>query len=84
MASALESAAAAIARLDARVSASSVASAWSLRAAWSGYATALQLQGVEIDEAEVFAWGTGVNGQRTLHPTPHANSPDRQNSLHRR
>src|SRR3546814_12795075 len=25
-----------------------------------------------------------VNGQRTLHPTPHANSPDRQNSLHRR
>ena len=26
----------------------------------------------------------GVNGQRTLHPTPHANSPDRQNSLHRR
>lgn len=60
LASALESAAAAIARLDARVSASSVASAWSLRAAWSGYATALQLQGAEIDEAEVFAWGTGV------------------------
>src|SRR3546814_14279576 len=25
-----------------------------------------------------------VNGQRTLHPTPHAHSPDRQNSLPRR
>lgn len=61
LACALESAAAAIARLDARLSASSVASAWGLRAAWSGYATALQLQGVEIDEADVFSWGTGVH-----------------------
>ncbi len=61
LASALESAALAIARLDARVSASSVAAAWSLRAAWSGYAIALQLQGVEIDEAEVFSWGTGFH-----------------------
>ncbi|WP_337847830.1 hypothetical protein [Sphingomonas sp.] len=39
---------------------SSVASAWSLRAAWSGYARALQLQGIEIDEIDVFSWGCGL------------------------
>jgi len=48
---------AAIVRLDARISASSVAAAWSQRAAWTGYAQALQLQGVEIDEIDVFSWG---------------------------
>ena len=35
-------------------------------------------------ETIAVAVADGVNGQRTLHPTPHANSPDRQNSLHRR
>ncbi|MBN8846733.1 MAG: hypothetical protein J0I73_01355 [Sphingomonas sp.] len=94
LAAALEQAALAIGRLNARISASPVRSAWQIRAAWSGYSKALQLQGVEIDEIDVFAWGCAiplpgrarisVNGQRTLHPTPHANSPDRQNSLHRR
>lgn len=38
--------------------------------------------GLEASEL-VRSWYS-VNGQRTLHPTPHANSPDRQNSLHRR
>lgn len=58
--SAIASCSAAIARLDARISASSVASAWGLRAAWSGYARGLQLQGVEIDEIDVFSWGCGL------------------------
>ncbi|WP_323494055.1 hypothetical protein [Sphingomonas sp. 10B4] len=57
---AIEQCALAIARLDARVSASSVTNAWALRAAWTGYARALQLHGVEIDEIDVFSWGTGV------------------------
>jgi hypothetical protein len=57
---AIASCSALIARLDARISASSVRSAWSLRAAWSGYARALQLQGVEIDEIDVFSWGCGL------------------------
>lgn len=60
LACALEAATSAITRLDARVYVTSVASAWSLRAAWSGYTTALQLQSFEIDEAEVFSWATGV------------------------
>jgi hypothetical protein len=57
---ALERASAMIGRLDARVSASPVASPWSLRASWTGYARALQLSGQEIDEIDVFSWGTGV------------------------
>lgn len=94
MVAAIASATAAIARLDARICVSPVAKAWAARAAWTGYAKALQLQSAEIDEIDVFSWRCGlplphrpaipVNGQRTLHPTPHANSPDRQNSLHRR
>ncbi|MCF8708366.1 hypothetical protein [Rhizorhapis sp. SPR117] len=51
---------AAIARLDARISVSPVASAWHRRAAWSGYAKALQLQSVEIEEIDVFSWGCGL------------------------
>jgi hypothetical protein len=51
---------AAIARLDTRFSVSSVSSAWLTRAAWSGYARALQLQSVEIDEIDVFSWGCGL------------------------
>ncbi|WP_232280449.1 hypothetical protein [Sphingomonas sp. PAMC 26605] len=58
---AIEQCALAIARLDARVSASSVTNAWALRAAWTGYARALRLHGVEIDEIDVFSWGTGVS-----------------------
>ncbi len=50
----------AIARLDARVTASSVVPAWRLRAAWSGYARALQLQSIEIDEIDVYSWGCAL------------------------
>lgn len=56
----IEEAALAIARLDGRISASPVAAAWRARAAWSGYARALRLQGVEIDEIDVFSWACGV------------------------
>lgn len=48
---------AAIGRLDARISVSSIASAWRQRTAWSGFTKALQLQSVEIDEIDVFSWG---------------------------
>ncbi|PKP94146.1 MAG: hypothetical protein CVT77_03485 [Alphaproteobacteria bacterium HGW-Alphaproteobacteria-16] len=34
--------------------------AWSLRASWTGYSTAQQLQGLEIDEADTFSWAIGV------------------------
>lgn len=60
LALALETAALAIARLDARLSVTSVVTGWNLRAAWSGYARALQLQGGEIDEIDVFSWGCGL------------------------
>jgi len=60
MATAITAAAAAIARLDARMIASPVAKAWATRAAWSGYAKALQLQAAEIDEIDVFSWGCGL------------------------
>ncbi|MBV9841008.1 MAG: hypothetical protein JOY99_05650 [Sphingomonadaceae bacterium] len=56
----LERCAAAIARLDARISVSSLAEPWILRASWAGYARALRLQTVEIDEIDLFSWGTGV------------------------
>lgn len=56
----IERASIAIGRLDAHVSASLAANAWSLRAAWTGYTRALQLVGVEIDEIDVFSWGSGV------------------------
>lgn len=56
-----EAATAAIARLDARISASFVARPWYLRACWSGYWRALRLQGAEIDEIDVFSWGCGVD-----------------------
>ena len=47
-------------RLDARISVSLAAAAWMRRAAWSGYAKALQLQSAEIDEIDVFSWGCGL------------------------
>jgi hypothetical protein len=59
-AAALEQASAAVGRLDARTSATSGARAWQLRAAWTGYAAALQLQGHEIDEIDVFSWGCAL------------------------
>jgi hypothetical protein len=55
-----EDAVAAICELSGRISASPVRSAWRLRAAWSGYARALRLQGIEIDDIDVFSWGCGV------------------------
>jgi hypothetical protein len=57
----IERASLAIGRLDAHVSVSSATKAWSLRAAWTGYARALQLAGTEIDEIDVFSWGSGVS-----------------------
>lgn len=60
MAAAIASSSVAIARLDARISVSSVAAAWSRRAAWSGYAKALQLQSAEIEEIDVFSRGCGL------------------------
>lgn len=59
MVTAIASCTAAIARLDARVCASSVASAWSRQAAWTGYARALQLQSAEIEEIDLFSWSCG-------------------------
>lgn len=46
---------AALARLDARLSVTSLAQAWHLRAAWNGYATALQLEGFEVEEIDIIA-----------------------------
>jgi hypothetical protein len=57
MVTAIAAATAAIARLDARIIVSPVAKAWSTRAAWSGYARALQLQSAEVEEIDVFSWG---------------------------
>lgn len=60
MIAAIASCTAAISRLDARICVSLVASAWTRRAAWSGYTQALQLQSAEIDEIDVFSWGCGL------------------------
>jgi hypothetical protein len=57
---AVEAAASAIARLDARFSVSSVRAPWQRRASWRGYARALQLQGAEIDATDVFCWACDV------------------------
>ena len=65
----VEDAATAIGRLDARITASPVAAAWRLRAAWTGYAHALQLQGHEIDEIDVFAFGCGIQVPGRAHLT---------------
>lgn len=58
-------------RLDARISGSSLRQTWLLRASWMGFARALQLSGVEIDDIDVFSWGVGVSlpgrpGRNTL------------------
>jgi hypothetical protein len=49
-----------IATLNSRISGSLVLSAWQTRAAWAGYARALQLEGHEVDEIDLFSWGCRV------------------------
>ncbi|MCW1431971.1 hypothetical protein OLX23_22910 [Novosphingobium sp. JCM 18896] len=71
MVNAIASCSAAIARLDARICASSVRAAWVRRAAWSGYAKALQLQQVELDEIDAFSWGCGLKLPGRAQPTTH-------------
>jgi len=56
----LADASAAIARLDARICASSLAPAWTLRASWTGYAAALRLQAFEMDEIDVISYECGL------------------------
>lgn len=60
LASALADASAALARLDARVCASSLAPGWKLRASWTGYATALHLQHSPIEEIDIIAERCGL------------------------
>lgn len=60
LAAALADASAAIARLDARICASSLAPAWALRASWTGYAAALRLQAFEIDEIDIISHECGL------------------------
>lgn len=60
LAAALADASAALARLDARVCASSLAPGWKLRASWSGYAAALNLQHSQIEEIDIIAERCGL------------------------
>ncbi len=60
LAGALAEASAAIARLDARICASSFGSAWRLRASWTGYATALRLCQVPLEEIDIIAHNCGL------------------------
>lgn len=72
---ALERAAAAIGRLDARVCVSPVAAPWAIRASWTGYATALRGQSVEIDEIDIFGQECAIKlPGRPLIPT-HTEDP---------
>ena len=70
LAAALACAAAAIARLDARISASSLAPAWRLRASWSGYAHGLRLQQFAIEEIDIIAFHCDIRlAGRAASPT---------------
>lgn len=60
LASAVADASAALARLDARVCASSLAPGWKLRASWTGYAAALHLQHSQIEEIDIIAERCGL------------------------
>lgn len=60
LAAALAEASAAVARLDARICASSLAPAWRLRASWAGYAAALRLQAFAVDEIDSIAHACGL------------------------
>lgn len=66
---ALAAAAAAIGRLDARIGASSLAPAWTLRASWAGYATALRLQQVPLEEIDIIAEHCGLRLAGRTPPT---------------
>lgn len=55
LADALAQASTALARLDARVSASSLRPGWALRASWAGYAQALHLQLSQTEEIDIIA-----------------------------
>ncbi|HWJ71513.1 MAG TPA: hypothetical protein VNS79_15825 [Sphingobium sp.] len=60
---------AAISALDARISVSPMMPGWRTRASWSGYTAALQWQGFELDEIDVYSWGCGLKlpGRPLLH-----------------
>ena len=58
--SALADASSAIGRLDARISATALAPAWHLRASWTGYAKALSLQHLEIEEIDIISRQCGL------------------------
>lgn len=60
LANALADASGAIARLDARICASSLAPAWTLHASWTGYAAALRLQAVDLDEIDILSHACGL------------------------
>lgn len=60
LAHALANASATLARLDARVCASPVSAAWKLRASWTGYAVALQLQQSPLEEIDIIAERCGL------------------------
>lgn len=56
----LAQASAVLARLDARVSASSLRAGWILRASWAGYAAALRLQQSPVEEIDIIAERCGL------------------------
>lgn len=60
LATALADASAAVARLNARILASSWAPAWRLRVSWAGYASALRLQAFAVDEIDIIAHACGL------------------------
>lgn len=61
LANVLADASGAIARLDARICASSLAPAWTLRASWTGYGNALRFQNFEIDEIDIISRECGLH-----------------------
>lgn len=60
LADALAQASTALARLDARVCASSLRAGWVLRASWAGYAAALRLQQSPVEEIDIIAERCGL------------------------
>lgn len=83
---ALEGAATRIGLLNGRVSNSLVGQTWCRQAAWSGLARGIQLQGYEIDEVDVFSWGSGVplpgRGVRATMDDPFGAFPKWWDALH--
>lgn len=63
-----------------------VGQTWRRQAAWSGLARGLQLQGEEIDEVDVFSWGSGVplpgRGVRATMDDPFGTFPKWWDALH--